>query len=185
MKIALYSCEGFSREVLPILKENFNANSQGEEVLDVVFIDDNSQYHGKIINGIKVISFDELCKEKNRDRLISVAIANSKIREKLVIKCKREGFGFTDIVSRNSSIYDDNEFGEGLILCANTMITSNAKIGKHFHCNIYSYVAHDCIIGDYVTFAPNVACNGRVNIGDHAYIGTGVVFKQGGPGQVS
>jgi hypothetical protein len=40
-------------------------------------------------------------------------------------------------------------------------------------------VAHDCIIGDYVTFAPSVKCNGNVIIEDGAYIGTGAVIKQG------
>jgi acetyltransferase-like isoleucine patch superfamily enzyme len=69
--------------------------------------------------------------------------------------------------------------GEGAILCGFTHITSNAKIGKFFHGNIYSYVAHDCIIGDFVTFAPGVKCNGHVVIEDHAYIGTGVVIKDG------
>ncbi|POC04420.1 acetyltransferase, partial [Vibrio vulnificus] len=78
-------------------------------------------------------------------------------------------------------ILDANEIGEGAILCPFTMITSNAKIGKGFHANIYSYVAHDCVIGDYVTFAPNVMCNGNVHVHDHAYIGTGAVIKQGTP----
>jgi acetyltransferase-like isoleucine patch superfamily enzyme len=80
-------------------------------------------------------------------------------------------------------IYDANEIGQGEILCANTIITSNAKIGKHFHCNIYSYVAHDSIIGDYVTFAPHVCCNGRIIIDDFACIGTGAVFKPGVQGK--
>lgn len=60
-------------------------------------------------------------------------------------------------------------------------LTSDIKIGQHFHANIYSYVAHDCVIGDYVTFAPNVKCNGNIIIEDHAYIGTGAVLKQGTP----
>jgi hypothetical protein len=37
------------------------------------------------------------------------------------------------------------------------MVTASAKIGAHFQCNIYSYVAHDCVIGDFVTFAPRGA----------------------------
>ena len=45
--------------------------------------------------------------------------------------------------------------------------------------NIYAYIAHDCVIGDYVTFAPNVHCNGNVHVHDHAYIGTGAIIKQG------
>lgn len=38
------------------------------------------------------------------------------------------------------------------------------------------------MIGDYVTFAPGVKCNGNIEIGDHAYIGTGAILKQGKPG---
>ena len=71
------------------------------------------------------------------------------------------------------------DIGEGSLLCPFTCLTSNIKIGKFFHANIYSYVAHDCIIGDYVTFAPGVKCNGNIHIEDHAYIGTGAVIKQG------
>jgi hypothetical protein len=59
------------------------------------------------------------------------------------------------------------------------MLTSNIRIGKFFQANIYSYVAHDCIIGDYVTLAPKVCCNGRVKVGDHVYIGTGAIIKNG------
>jgi acyl-[acyl carrier protein]--UDP-N-acetylglucosamine O-acyltransferase len=59
------------------------------------------------------------------------------------------------------------------------MVTSNAKIGRFFHCNIYSYIAHDCEIGDFVTFAPRVNCNGAVIVEDYAYIGTGAIIRQG------
>jgi hypothetical protein len=58
-------------------------------------------------------------------------------------------------------------------------LTSNISIGKSFHANIYSYVAHDCKIGDYVTFAPGAKCNGNVIIEDYAYIGTGAIIKPG------
>ena len=38
------------------------------------------------------------------------------------------------------------------------------------------------MIGDFVTFAPAVRCNGNVVIEDHAYIGTGAILRQGKPG---
>ena len=37
------------------------------------------------------------------------------------------------------------------------------------------------MIGDYVTFAPAVKCNGNVHIEDHVYVGAGAVIKQGSP----
>ena len=76
-------------------------------------------------------------------------------------------------------LYDDIEIGDGGILCANSILTSNIRIGKHFHANIYSYVAHDCVVGDYVTFAPRVSCNGRVVIEDDVYVGTSAILRQG------
>lgn len=83
------------------------------------------------------------------------------------------------INSPNSIIYNNNEIGDGAIICAYSVITSNVKIGRFFHCNLYSYVAHDCVIGDYVTFAPGVKCNGYVHVNDHVYIGAGAIIKQG------
>ncbi|WP_423141262.1 acetyltransferase [Parablastomonas sp. CN1-191] len=69
--------------------------------------------------------------------------------------------------------------GEGLLLSDFTMLTGDLRVGAQFQCNIYSYVAHNCVIGDYVTFAPRVCCNGNVHIDDDAYIGTGAVLRQG------
>ena len=43
-------------------------------------------------------------------------------------------------------------------------------------------MAHDSVVGDFVTFAPRVACNGRSLIEDHAYIGTGAVMREGKAG---
>ena len=50
---------------------------------------------------------------------------------------------------------------------------------------LYSSVAHDCVIGDFVTFAPGVRCNGRVHIGDYAYIGTNAIIRGGQAGQAA
>lgn len=83
----------------------------------------------------------------------------------------------------NAVVLDDVEMGEGAILCPFVTLTSNIRIGRQFHANIYSYVAHDCRIGDFVTFAPRACCNGNVVIEDHAYIGTGAVIRQGRPGR--
>ena len=48
-----------------------------------------------------------------------------------------------------------------------------------FHANLYSYVEHDCRLGDFVTFAPGAKCNGNVIIGDNVHLGSGCVIKNG------
>ena len=74
---------------------------------------------------------------------------------------------------------DEVVIGEGDCLSPFVAMTSNISIGQCFHANLYSYVEHDCVIGDFVTFAPGVKANGNVIIGDHAYIGSGAVIRQG------
>jgi sugar O-acyltransferase (sialic acid O-acetyltransferase NeuD family) len=114
---------------------------------------------------------------------VNVAIANSLTREQMVGRCSKDGISLFSLIAENAVVLDENEIGEGAIICPFSMITSNARIGQAFHANIYSYVAHDCVIGDYVTFAPGVKCNGNVVIEEHAYIGTGAILRQGKPGE--
>ena len=83
------------------------------------------------------------------------------------------------IIAPNSVNFDHNIIGEGAILCPFSTVSVNTRIGRFFHCNVYSYVAHDCVVGDFVTFGPNVLCNGQVVVEDRAYIGAGAVLRQG------
>ena len=96
-------------------------------------------------------------------------------------RCSTDGVNFFEVRATNVVQLDDVQIGEGAILCPFVTLTSNIRIGRHFHANLYSHVEHDCIIGDFVTFAPGVKCNGNVVIEDHAYIGTGAILKQGTP----
>lgn len=63
------------------------------------------------------------------------------------------------------------------------MITSDGRIGVGFQCNIYSYIAHDCVVGDFVICALRVAVNRRVEIGDGVYLGAGATILPGEDGK--
>lgn len=168
----IYGASGFGIEVLPILRESIESN-------EIYFIDDNSELDN--LNGHEVLTFTDFLNKESDNYFVTIAIADSKIRELLTIKCINNNIKLLDIKAKNTIVLDNVEIGEGSILCPFVTLTSNIKIGKSFHANLYSYVAHNCIIGDYVTFAPSVKCNGNVKIEDYAYIGTGAIIKQGKP----
>ena len=175
--IGVYGASGFGKEVMPLVRAQFTELNKEH----FVFIDDGQA--NTDLNGYQVLSYTDFINNSKTDKRVTIAIANSQVREKLVARLDQDSVQHLEIQAANTVILDEVEMGEGSLLCPFTCITSNIKIGKFFHANIYSYVAHDCIIGDYVTFAPGVKCNGNIHIEDHAYIGAGAVIKQGTPTQ--
>lgn len=175
----LYGAGGCARGVMPFVLDSLQKAFPESVRSNIKLYFVESQPIASEVNGYPLISEDDFFNIPCSIRYFNVAIANSTVREDISIRCMSRG-GIPLTLNAPSAIaYDANEIGVGAIWCANTMITSNVKIGKFFHANIYSYVEHDCVIGDYVTFAPSVRCNGNVHIQDHAYIGAGAVIKQG------
>lgn len=147
----------------------------------IVFIDDAPPSIFR--NGHRVMTWVQFLNEPASVRFVALAIANSIVREKLARRCEQEGVAFWHVHAENVVVLDEVELGKGSILSPFVTLTSNIKIGSHFHANLYSYVEHDCQIGDYVTFAPGACCNGNVLIEDHVYIGAGAIIRQGQPGK--
>lgn len=170
--IGIYGASGFGKELLPLVREQYRD-------AQLCFVDDGLQDNQ--LNNYRIYTYTEYLALPNMDKAVVLAIADSKIREVLEAKCAKDKVSILSLKASNSIVLDNVEIGEGAVLCHFTQLTSNIKIGKQFQANIYSYIAHDCVIGDYVTFAPRVSCNGNIHIHDHAYIGTGAVIKQGTP----
>lgn len=182
MKAALYAVYGASgcgRGVMPLAREQLCRQGVAPDCL--VFVDDAPVVPS--INGQRVLAYGDFLAEQARERYIVLAIANNTVRRRLAARCAADGLRTWSVTAANAVVMDDVVIGEGWVLSPFVTITSNVRIGKHFHANLYSYVEHDCVIGDFVTFAPGVKCNGNVVIEDHAYIGSGAMLKQGKPGQ--
>lgn len=176
---AVYGAAGYGREVMPLLRAHLVKQGISNEQL--VFVDDGSDVDS--VNGHRVIPYAEFLALPAACKYMTIAIAHNETRQRLTEKCLADGILLSSVVAENAVVMDGVDCGEGMILSPFVTVTSNVKIGLGFHANIYSYVAHDSVIGDYVTFAPGVMCNGNVMIEDHAYLGTGAIIRQGEPGR--
>lgn len=181
MSVALYGvygASGFGREVMPVVREQLSSASVGQA--EFVFIDD--ALNGESKNGHRILSYQEFLESPAQIRYVTIAIADGKVRERLSLQCERDGVAPFSVRAQSAVVMDEVSFGEGALLSPFVTCTSNIRIGRYFHANIYSYVAHDCVIGDFVTLAPGVKCNGNVVIEDQVYVGTGAIIRQGQPG---
>lgn len=176
---AVYGASGCGRGVVPLARQQLALAGVGAERL--VFVDDAPGPAS--VNGHRLLSYAGFLAEPARARHAVLAIAQGAVREKLAERCARDGVHSWSVAAANVVQMDGIALGEGAVLSPFVTLTSNIRIGRHFHANLYSYVEHDCVVGDFVTFAPGVHCNGNVTIEDHAYIGAGAILKQGQPGK--
>jgi len=176
----IFGAGGFGREVMPLARHWMSSWHGKEENSELVFVVESDCYIPQNnVNGHRVLSKEEFLTAPVSERRFNIAIGNSAVRQRIADSIPVDVATPFSIVAQNHISFDGNIVGDGAILCSFTHITSNAKIGRFFHGNIYSYIAHDCVIGDFVTFAPGVMCNGRVVVEDYAYIGAGVIIKEG------
>ncbi|MGL4497176.1 MAG: acetyltransferase [Beijerinckiaceae bacterium] len=173
---AVYGASGCGRGIMPLVRDQIDPASE-----TCCFIDDGRATDR--VNGELVYRFDEFLTLEGVEKAVCIAIANPVIRAAISAKCTQAGLAFFSARARNLVIMDDVIIGEGALLSPFVTITSNIRIGRHLHANLYSYIEHDTVIGDFVTLAPGAKINGNITIEDFAYIGSNAVIKQGVPGK--
>ena len=176
---AVYGASGCGRSLMPVAVDQLQ-RLDAQENSQIVFIDDALDEDANV-NGYTAMNYAKFKSINSDDKFVLIAIANSSIRQKIAEQLVQDGISLWTVKGTTTLIMDAVSIAAGAALSPFVTIAANVTIGKCFHANLYSYVEHDCVIGDYVTFAPRVSCNGNIHIHDHAYIGTGAVIKQGTP----
>lgn len=161
MEKVLIGAGGFAREIRAHM-DTFSMKC---------FVDD--KYYTENDNNILPLSqFDETKYQA------LIAIGDPQARLDMVQRLPHHTKYFTFIHSSALILGNDVEIGEGSIICAGAIITTNVKIGKHAHINLNTTIGHDCRIGDYFTTAPGVNISGNCKILDRVYIGTNAALRQ-------
>jgi sugar O-acyltransferase (sialic acid O-acetyltransferase NeuD family) len=172
---------GFGSEIIYTLQEGkFRSNELDLSVTDSIKI-------------LKVGKQDEIETEKDQisetdffsspcEKYFIIAISDIAVRRRLSQLAIMHGAIPISIFDKSSSINEESRIDIGSITSTFSLISTNVEIGKFFHLNVYSYVAHDVKIGNFVTFGPRVNCNGNIVIGDNVYIGAGASLINGQKG---
>jgi sugar O-acyltransferase (sialic acid O-acetyltransferase NeuD family) len=172
---AFYSAGGHARETRRSFLESLEAGAR--DTVEVVFIDDDPALQQGRIHGSSVISFEQA---RNHPGIrVNVAFGPPALRRRKFEQCQTAGLAFFDVIAPTAIVGDNVAIGTAPILSHFTIVSADSTIGVGFHCNMYSYVAHDCEIGDFVTLAPRVSVNGRTRIADNVFIGAGATLLPG------
>ena len=176
-KLVIVGAGGFGREVEWLVKRINKINPTYE----VIGYADDEKAIGEEIGYSKVICTTDELSTTEEDLNVTIAIGNAKVRKMLAEKLSTNThLKFPNLIDP-SVIYDDEEtmLGKGNIICANTIMTVNIKIGNFNIINLDCTIGHDDVLNNYITIYPSVNVSGNVIVNDCTEIGTGTQIIQG------
>lgn len=169
--IAIFGVGGFGREVLALIKD---INSEKTQWNILGFFDDGYE-KGVMINGYPNLGKTEDLNNWEKPISIAVSVGNPVTKKKIIDKIINPLVNYPTLVHPSAWIGDKDfvKLGEGCIICAGNMITTNIEIGDFVILNLGCTVGHDTVIKNYAAFMPSVNISGEVTIGEGVYVGTG------------
>jgi len=170
MRILILGAGEQGRVVLNILQHD-------KEIQIVGFIDvcDNSQIWSTQVKGIEVLGGLSLLPKLYKDKAEAciVAFGENKRRVELAHQAKKIGFSIINAIHPSAVISKYVSLGEGIVICPNVSINSDANIHDNVIINTGAIVEHDCIIEEGAHIAPGVHLAGGVKVKKNALVGIG------------
>lgn len=166
--LLIYGAGGLGREVLSLVYATDSYEVKG-------FLDDGIS-PGTIIKGVKVLGGSSILKSFDQPTNLVIALGSPSAKLELLKKLDRSRVNFP-IMRHPSAILQDAsaiEVGEGTILCAGSILTTDIKIGNHVLINLNCTIGHGVTVGAGSSIMPGVNIAGEVAVGSGVLIGSGV-----------
>lgn len=174
--IVIFGSGGFAREVHQVI---LDLNDDGVDWNFLGFLDGNTKRHGSVVHDAEVLGGAEWMADHPQVHVvIAVGATPSKLR---VFESLRSHGAerFPALVHPRAWLGRGVSLGEGAIVCAGSLLTTDIRIGRHAILNLDCTVGHDAVIGDFATIAPSVNISGSVVVGEGCDLGTGATIIQG------
>ncbi len=170
-RLVIVGAGGFGREMYAAVLASPQFREH-QRITGVVFIDDHGALPGLPAPIVSTISdFTPLPGDVGL-----CAIGSSRGRRTVTESLEARGLRFVPFVDDNARVGASVTLAEGVIVCANSIITVDAQIGRHSHINCNCLIGHDVVVGDYVTLSSAVCLTGNVHLADDVFVGTGAIL---------
>lgn len=169
--IAIFGAGGLGREVA-LLIEEINVVRPDEWKL-VGFFDDG-KVKGDVVDGYPVLGGLKELNQYNKVHVV-IAVADVFIRKKIVTEIINTSVRYPTIVHPSVQLgaVARNTIGEGCIITAGTILTTNIRIDDFVIINLSCTIGHDVTIGAFSSLMPGCRISGFIETGKHVMIGTG------------
>lgn len=171
-KIAILGTGGFARELVTLIQDINDVSP----TYDIIGFVDGSLAKGTLVNGYPVIGNDDEINDVSEELGLVLAFGDPRLKKKVKDKFTNPLLFFPTLIHPSVIIGDKRfvEIGEGCIICAGCILTTNIIIKDYVTLNLQCTIGHDTIINEYSAFMPTCNISGDVNVAEGVYCGTGV-----------
>ena len=172
--LVIYGAGGFGREVLQVVRD---INAVHPLTWDPVgFAVDEQFVSASLVQGLPIVgSLDWLARNPHVEVVIAIGAPAARRRLARLI-AQEAGNAFATLVHPRAWLGQNVRIGQGSVVCAGALVTTDISIATHVHVNIGSTIGHDSVIGDFVTLNPSVNVSGNVHLAEGVEVGTGSVL---------
>lgn len=175
-ELVIYGAGGLGREVA-VMIEQINAE---EKLWDVIGFCDDGIEKNTIVDGLTVIGDCEYLNTVAKPLSVAIAVAEPALREKIVRRISNKSISFPILIHPSVNLGSPtNVLGQGCIVTAGCILTTNVQIADFSFINLATTIGHDVSIGTFSSIMPGVHVSGSVTIGECCLVGTGAVILQG------
>ncbi len=169
--VAIFGAGGFGREVLTLIQ----AINRTGCIYNVIGFFDDGVRKGTVVNGFPVLGNVDDLNGWSSDIGVAVAVGNPGVKKQIVGRITNKNVTYPVLIHPSVLIGDAERvrIGEGSILCAGNILTTDICVGSFVILNLACTVGHDVVIGDYSAFMPSCNISGEVSLGEGVYCGTG------------
>jgi sugar O-acyltransferase (sialic acid O-acetyltransferase NeuD family) len=170
-EIAIFGAGGFGLEVAMLIEQINNARCEW----NLIGFFDDALARGLSVNDYSVLGGTEDLNRWPYKLSLAVAIGMPGTKRAVVTKITNPKITYPVLV--HPSVILGNlkylHFGEGALICAGTIVTTNVSIGSHVLLNLACTVGHETELGAFSSFMPACNISGQVKIGEGTFWGTG------------
>lgn len=150
---------GASAEMLAL------SRSLGHEVLAVV----DPELDGEEWLGLPAARQDDEALARFRPDAVAVAVDKPQLRRSVSERYRAGGVAAASLIG--GYLGNGTHHGEGLVVQRFAHLSEQCTAGVGVRLNVGANAMHNCVLGDYVTIAPNAVLLGHVSVGACSYVG--------------
>ncbi len=171
-KLILYGASNFGDEVVQLFRD-IDAAKGGNEWEVAGFLDDDPDRIGLVRNDVPVLGTGAWIDANETEDLWFVCVVGKpSARAGLVKMMKAKKLRFASGIHPSVIMSQTSSIGEGTVVTAGNIITTNVSIGDHVIVNLACTVGHYSSIGAFCTINPGVNVSGDVTLEEGVLLGT-------------